>query len=132
MSFFSTPRKSPWKHVSTHTPPQPVGRVNLKWKNIHVDYLLDILRDLLEEGIRPPYGTRIIPRIIQSLNNQLNDGHYMALKAGNHGTGFGWDNDLGTIDATPEQWEHIKTVYPKPLLITFFYCYVLCHLERLC
>ena len=86
------------------------------------------------------------------MNNQLNDntqykdyqvgekirrlreahGHYMAMKMDNNGFGFGWDDDFGTIDATPKQWEHIKTVYPKPFLIAFIYCYVLSHLERLC
>ena len=62
------------KNVSTHTHPQLVGRVNLKWENEHKDRLSDILRDLLEKGIRPLYRKRIIPRIAQSLNNQLNDG----------------------------------------------------------
>jgi hypothetical protein len=84
--------------------------------------LLDILRDLLEEGVRPLYGKRIIPCIAQSLNYQLNDGtqytdyqvgekicclreahgHYMAMKAGNYGTGFGWDDDLRIINAISE------------------------------
>ena len=148
MSFFSTPRKSPRKHVSTHKPTQPISRASLKWENEHEDRLLDILRDLLEDGTRPPYGKHIIPRIAQMLNNQLNDGthytdyqvgdkirrlrnahsHYMDMKTGNNGTGFGWDDDLGTINATPEQWDHIKTVYPKPLFMVFISCYVICHL----
>jgi hypothetical protein len=87
----------------------PVGRVNLKWEKEHEDRLLNILRDLLKEGIRPPYEKCIIPLIAQSLNNQLNDGtqytdyqfgekicrireayaSYIALKTDNNGTGFG-------------------------------------------
>jgi hypothetical protein len=148
MLFFSTPHKSPRKHVSTHTPTQPVGRANLKWENEHEDHPLDILRDLLEDGTPPPYGKHIILRIAQMLNNQLNDdthytdyqvgdkirrlrnahGHYMAMKTGNTGTRFGWDDDLRTINATSEQWEHNKTVYPKPLFIEFISSYVVCHL----
>ena len=61
MSYFSTPRKSPRKHVaSTHSPLQPIGRVNfaMKWEEEHEDGLIDILREFLEEGTRPPYGKK--------------------------------------------------------------------------
>jgi hypothetical protein len=132
MSFFSTPRKSPRKHASTHTPSSPVGRVNsvMKWENEHEDRLIDILREFLEKGARPPYGQKIILRIAERLNNQLNDGtqytdhqvgdkirrirkdydYYSSLKMDNIGTGFGWDEDRGTIDVASKQWEHIRRV----------------------
>jgi hypothetical protein len=131
MSFFSTLRKSPRKHVSTHTPSPPVGRVNsvMKWENKHKDRLIDILREFFEEGARPSYGQKIIHRITQRLNNQLDITQYTdyqvgekiyrirkaydcysSLKMDNIGIGFGWDEDHGTIDATPEQWEHIRRV----------------------
>ena len=61
MSYLFTPRKSPRKHVaSTHSPPQPVGRVNtaMKWEEQHEDLLVDILREFLEEGTLPPYGKK--------------------------------------------------------------------------
>ncbi|XP_059448936.1 uncharacterized protein LOC132180098 isoform X2 [Corylus avellana] len=129
--FFSTPRKSPRKHASSHSPSQPVSRVYLcmKWENEHEDCLLNILKEFLEEGTRPPYGKPIISRIAQRVNNRLADStqytdyqvgekirrlrtkhaNYLQLKRDNNGTGFRWDDDLGMINATPEQWEHIRT-----------------------
>jgi hypothetical protein len=35
---------------------------------------------------------------------------YSSLKMDNIDTEFGWDEDHRTIDATPEQWEHIRRV----------------------
>ena len=74
--FFSTPRKSTHKNVYTHTPSPSIDRVNsvTKWEDEHEDWLIDILREFLEEGVQPPYGQKLIHRITQRLNNQLDDG----------------------------------------------------------
>jgi hypothetical protein len=69
--FFSTPHKSIRKHVSTHTPSPPIGRVNsvAKWEGKRKDRLIDIMREFLEEGAHPPYGQKLIHRVAQRLNN---------------------------------------------------------------
>jgi hypothetical protein len=92
--------------------------------------LINILREFLEGGVRPPYGKHHIPRIAHKLNKQLNDGTqytneqvskkigqlrdahacYTDLRKENFGTGFGWNDDTRMIFATSEQWEYIRTV----------------------
>jgi hypothetical protein len=72
----------------------------------------------------------IIPRIAEHLNSQLHDGTqytnyqvgekihrlreaytgYTSFRSDNIGTGFGCDDDCEMINATPEQWEHIRRV----------------------
>jgi hypothetical protein len=51
---------------STYPSPPPVSRVNIvtKWEEEHEDYLIDILREFLEEGTRPPYGKKLKKKML--------------------------------------------------------------------
>ncbi|KAE8037817.1 hypothetical protein FH972_010372 [Carpinus fangiana] len=101
---------------------------NKKWEKDHEEQLLDVLIVLQEEGVRHPYGTAVIPRITKKFNKHLKDGSsygtgqisrkigkwrelhrdYTQLKNQQHGTGYGWDDDMQMVVLSEDQWEHFR------------------------
>ena len=138
-----------------HPPLQiPVVFGNVKWEQEHEDELVQILKRPQEE-VLPPYGKHV-SHITDKLSNRLCDGTVYTVKQvegkikllkelyvnfsdfvhDKVGTGCGWDDDLGTVTGTSEQWEHIQTVshyvYVYHFLIKYLYvltnrqCYTFC------
>ncbi|XP_059433348.1 uncharacterized protein LOC132166536 [Corylus avellana] len=131
MSFFSTPRKFPRKAgMQTPSPAEfPIPQANVKWEQEHEDILVHILCNCQDERVRPPFGKHVVG-IMNKLNKRLKDGtaytqkqveakikhlkeqwvNFSELVRDKAGTGCGWDDDLGTVTGTPEQWEHLRLI----------------------
>ena len=128
MSYCTAPHKSPRKLGKGVPSPTQIPDLpgNQKWEREHEEQLLDILTTLQEQGVRPFYGPRVIPRITQKLNKRLVDGSsyvgsqvswkighfrdlhrdYTQVMNQQHGTRYGWDDNQRMVVLSPDQWEH--------------------------
>jgi hypothetical protein len=136
--------------MQTPSPQQlPNANVYMKWEQEHDDALVDILKTLQADGVLPPYGKHL-PHITEMLNRRICDGtvysvkqvdgkigylrnlyvHFLEFVRDKAGTGCGWDDELGTVTGTPEQWEHIRLVnhitYAYHIVIKYFYVFTTC------
>jgi hypothetical protein len=132
MSYCITPRKSSRKLGKGVASPSHDNEphTNKKWEKPHEEQLLDVLIVLQEEGVHHPYGTSVLPRITRKFNKQLKDGSsygsgqisrkiekfrelhrdYTHLKNQQHGTRYGWDDDMQMVVLSEDQWEHFRVV----------------------
>jgi predicted secreted protein len=133
--------------MQTPSPQQlPTVNVYMKWGQEHDDTLVDILMTLQADGVLPPYGKQL-PNITHMLNERICDGtiytvkqvdgkigylrglyvNFLEFVRDKAGTGCGWDDELGTVTGTPEQWEHIRVVshitYAYHFIIKYFYVF---------
>jgi hypothetical protein len=133
MSYSNTPRRSPrklGKGVPSPSQKNEPPNTHKHWAREHEELLLEVLMILQEKGVRSPYGKDVIPRISKKFNKRLVDGSsylesqvsrkiglfrdlhkdYSQLINQQHGTGYGWNDDMKMVVLSEDQWEHFRAV----------------------
>ena len=75
MSYSTIPRKSPLK-VGKGVPSRsqvPKALTNHKWEPKNEVELFEVHISLQEQGVRPPYGSAVMPHITKKVNKRLQD-----------------------------------------------------------
>jgi hypothetical protein len=116
-----SPRKNPQQLPLVVQPETQNAQAN--WKPAHQRVLLDILMDLIKDGVDDSFGQHL-HKITPILNSRIDDGtvyrkdqvkrkitylktmykEYTDLISGVVTTGSGWDAERNTIALTAKQW----------------------------
>jgi hypothetical protein len=131
MSTSNFPRRSPRKNLQQpQLVAQPVTQnAQTQWKPAHERVLIDILMDLIKDGVEDSFGQHL-HEITLTLNIRIENStvylknqvkrkisylktmykEYTDLISGAVTTGSGWDAERNTIALTAEQWIQLRDV----------------------